>query len=69
MLLTREIFLNKALIFSFGRILFHRFYAPLVLLYKVIPFYLLSFAKSNGEGNGNPLQYSCLENSMDRGAW
>ena len=24
---------------------------------------------SSGEGNGNPLQYSCLENSMDRGAW
>ena len=23
----------------------------------------------NGEGNGNPLQYSCLENPMDRGAW
>ena len=23
----------------------------------------------NGEGNGNPLQYSCLENSMDRGTW
>ena len=23
--------------------------------------------KSSGEGNGNPLQYSCLENSMDRG--
>ena len=23
----------------------------------------------NGEGNGTPLQYSCLENSMDRGAW
>ena len=22
-----------------------------------------------GEGNGNPLQYSCLENLMDRGAW
>ena len=22
-----------------------------------------------GEGSGNPLQYSCLENSMDRGAW
>ena len=22
-----------------------------------------------GEGNGNPLQYSCLENSTDRGAW
>ena len=25
--------------------------------------------RSAGEGNGNPLQYSCLENSMDRGAW
>ena len=24
---------------------------------------------SPGAGNGNPLQYSCLENSMDRGAW
>ena len=25
--------------------------------------------RSPGEGNGNPLQYSCLENSMGRGAW
>ena len=25
--------------------------------------------RSPGEGNGNPLQYSCLENSMDRGTW
>ena len=25
--------------------------------------------RSSGEGNGNPLQCSCLENSMDRGAW
>ena len=25
--------------------------------------------RSPGVGNGNPLQYSCLENSMDRGAW
>ena len=24
---------------------------------------------ASGEGNGNPLQYSCLENPMDRGAW
>ena len=23
----------------------------------------------SGEGNGHPLHYSCLENSMDRGAW
>ena len=25
--------------------------------------------RSSGEGNGNPLQYSCLENPMYRGAW
>ena len=25
--------------------------------------------RSPGEGNGNPLQYSCLENTMDRGAY
>ena len=25
--------------------------------------------RSPGEGNGNPLQYSCLENPTDRGAW
>ena len=25
--------------------------------------------RSPGEGNGNLLQYSCLENTMDRGAW
>ena len=25
--------------------------------------------RSSGEGNGNPLQYSCLENPMDRGVW
>ena len=25
--------------------------------------------RSSGEGNDNPLEYSCLENSMDRGTW
>ena len=25
--------------------------------------------RSPGEGHGNPLQYSCLDNPMDRGAW
>ena len=39
-----------------------------------IPLHLLSLADLNlrgcvGEGNGTPLQYSCLENPMDRGAW
>ena len=31
--------------------------------------YLLYFKLYSGEGNGTPLQYSCLENPMDRGAW
>ena len=29
----------------------------------------LGWESPPGVGNGNPLQYSCLENSMDRGAW
>ena len=28
-----------------------------------------ALGRSPGEGNGNPLQYPCLENLMDRGAW
>ena len=31
--------------------------------------YLSCFQFLNGEGNGTPLQYSCLENPMDGGAW
>ena len=27
------------------------------------------WGRSPGEGNGNPLQYICLENPIDRGAW
>ena len=30
---------------------------------------ILGSGKSLGEGNDNPLQYSCLDNSMERGAW
>ena len=30
---------------------------------------LIKFSTHFGEGNGNPLHYSCLENPMDRGAW
>ena len=30
---------------------------------------ILGLGRSTGEGHGNPLQYSCLENPMDRGAW
>ena len=30
---------------------------------------ILGLGRPPGEGNGNPLQYSCLENPLDRGAW
>ena len=30
---------------------------------------LCTINEESGEGNGNPLQYSCLENPMDGGAW
>ena len=30
---------------------------------------ILGLGRSPGEGNGNPFQHSCLENSMDRRAW
>ena len=30
---------------------------------------ILGLGRSSGGGTGNPVQYSCLENPMDRGAW
>ena len=48
------------LIFSFYFSLFH---AKISFLIFPLPYPIFR------KGNGNPLQYSCLENSMDRGAW
>ena len=31
--------------------------------------WIVRLGRFPGEGNGNPLQYSCLENPMDKGAW
>ena len=36
---------------------------------QVDPGSISGSGRSPGGGNGNPLQYSCLENSTDRGAW
>ena len=38
-------------------------------LFGIICMSLCYHSRNYGEGNGNPLQYSCLENPMDRGAW
>ena len=41
------------------------------LLHGFLPalFFLQPALSHNGEGNGNPLRHSCLENPMDGGAW
>ena len=36
---------------------------------KIVSFICKIYPVISGEGNGNPLQYSCLENSMDGGTW
>ena len=36
---------------------------------KNLPSMWETWVQSPGEGNGNPFQYSCLENSMDKEAW
>ena len=53
------------------------FYTLTIIIWKEVLFSSKSFIVSiwwapvwlNGEGNGTPLQYSCLGNPMDRGAW
>ena len=55
-----ELYLGKALISSDGKVSAYNAGDP-----GSIP----GLGRSPGEGNGNPLQYSCLENPMDGGAW
>ena len=50
----------------FSLILLNIFLSTLKTLFHSL---LASVKKSDGEGNGTPLQYSCLENPMDGGAW
>ena len=42
-----------------------------IVFVTFLQFYRISspYSISSGEGNGTPLQYSCLENPMDGGAW
>ena len=56
---------TRALSFPFEYQLFLGFWKLSVLLFSVLQW----LRRGNGECNGTPLQYSCLENPMDRGAW
>ena len=49
-----------------NRFLFH---AHLIILSNPDASFLQVVTLLGGEGNGTPLQYSCLENPMDGGAW
>ena len=44
-------------------------YLPANVGYSEDPGSIPGLGRSLGRGNGNPLQYSCLENPIDRGAW
>ena len=44
-------------------------YSNYVKFWLFLPFFYITVGLTIGEGNGTPLQYSCLENPMDGGAW
>ena len=58
------------------KLLFHPFAVSgkgelkmLLLNLNVVEMFIIKVKHTSGEGNGNPLQYSCLENSLDKGGW
>ena len=61
---------GKAIKLSFSTfVLWDSLVAQRVKHLPAMPGLIPGSGRSPGEGNGNPLQYSCLENSMDGGAW
>ena len=71
--LNLQIALGSILIFTLLILLIHEYgiFLHLVVssLFSFISVLQFSIYRSFIEGNGTPLQYSCLENPMDRGAW
>ena len=47
----------------------HTMFFPMTYELSIFCLYMQGFEEINGEGNGKPLQYSCLENPMDGEAW
>ena len=64
---------NIAFEFSSTEVFFHPWHFPFLFEYEQLDFFIDNiwciYLVHPGEGNGNPLQYSCMENSMDRGTW
>ena len=61
--LNRAKFINKYYVTYINYIYLY------IIIYKIIYIIYINIYIFIGEGNGTPLQYSCLENPMDRGAW
>ena len=58
------------LLYSFStQVYIPRQHNLICVLLILVYFFCICFFNSLGEGNGNPLWYSCLENPVDRGAW
>ena len=57
-------------LFLYSLAIFQLFLHDLIMLYfGLFLFVLICFVVNDGEGNGTPLQYSCLENPIDGGDW
>ena len=57
-------------LFLYSLAIFQLFLHNLIMLYfGLFLFVLICFVVNDGEGNGTPLQYSCLENPIDGGDW
>ena len=76
--LTHLGYLCKSEIYKFFSLIFMAKYFPGGSVAKTLPANagdtrdagsIPEWGRTPGEGNGNPLQYSCLENAMDRGSW
>ena len=49
--------------------MFKKFFDIMDISYQIKVVSIFTYSSLFGEGNGTPLQYSCLENPMDGGAW
>jgi len=49
--------------------MFKKFFDIMDISYQIKVVNIFTYSSLFGEGNGTPLQYSCMENPMDGGAW